>query len=394
MTDQIDQFREEHGLFRNLPRSLRHAVERRLQVLEADADEFDRAALVTHGRLKRLHALLHVKPENERVRATLFGKVPADSPRAALRQLAANRNSPAVAATLVRRHRIPYLLAEAALGTITEPVAVALIESLPAAELIVRLPLLARRSLLTGAVRDTLLARLQLMYEFPEERFEYPTIESVVRNSNLDRQVAQAAFALVGSVSGATQLRGDTALLVDVSISMPREGGCLELAAHIGQRIDQALEAVAALHVYRTGTEAEAVSVRRGSGLDRWRAVFTAPVPETPGTALGAGVEALLRDNLRVGRVVLITDGRENRAPRLTSALERYRSVTGLRPALQLVQPAGASTQLAGDLRSAQVPYGVFTVDRHLAGLEAFLPALQSSGSESRAAQILAFRDV
>ena len=88
MAENVEHLREEHGLFRNVPRFLRRAVERRLHALEADPERFDREALLHHGRLKRLHALLHVKPGGERARATLFGK-PSDGPRAALRWLAA-----------------------------------------------------------------------------------------------------------------------------------------------------------------------------------------------------------------------------------------------------------------------------------------------------------------
>jgi hypothetical protein len=394
MSDQIKQFREEHGLFRNIPRSLRGAVERRLRTLEADRDEFDRSALEMHGRLKRLYSLLHLKP-GDWARATLFEKPPAESPRAALRRLADRRNNPVEAAGLIRRYRIPFLLAEAALGSLSEPVAVALIETMPGEELLARLPLLQRRGLLQGAVRDALLTRFQRMRGFSHERFPYPKIESVVRNSNLDRQLSAAAFALVKdeSTAGAGSLTGDTALLVDVSMSMPRVGGGLELAAYLGWHLDRALDPGARLIVYRVGVAAEETSLRRGSELDQWRTTFSTPIPQTAGTALGAGVETLRQSGQRVSRLIVITDGCENRAPRLVSALERYRIDLGQRPVIQLVQPASGSTQLAGDLRNAQVPFGVFKVDAHLAGIDSFLPALRSSAGQSVTAQVLAFPD-
>ena len=40
--------------------------------------------------------------------------------------------------------------------------------------------------------------------------------------------------------------------------------------------------------------------------------------PAVPGTSLGAGLERLARDGLAVARLVLVTDGYENRPPRLT----------------------------------------------------------------------------
>jgi hypothetical protein len=392
VSDHIEAVQERHGMFRNVPRFLRRAVERRLAGLEADAEQFDREALVNHAKLKRVYALLHIKPAGDRARATLFGKPTADSPRAALRQLARSKNDPQAAAELVRRYRIPYLLVEAALGDVPEPVAVALVEVLGGAELLARLPLLARRDLLKGKVRTALLRRLGALAEDQRQRFPYQKIESVVRTANLDRPLAEAAFALIDSERGQGSLGGDTALLVDESSSMAREGGCLELAAGIGWRLDRALAETARLHVYLFGVEGRPVEARRGVGLDGWRGLFTVPAPAAAGTSVGAAVERLARDRHAVSRLVVVTDGYENRAPRLASAFERYRSATGQRPTINLIQPAGTALQLAVDLRNAQVPFGVFAVDRHLLGLDALVPALRAQAGEDRVSQILAFR--
>jgi hypothetical protein len=143
--------------------------------------------------------------------------------------------------------------------------------------------------------------------------------------------------------------------------------------------------------VYRVSADAQALAARRSWGLDQWRVLCRIAAPESAGTSLGAAVEALLRDGRRVSRLVIVTDGQENRAPRLTAALERYRAAVGVRPTVQLVQPAGAATQLAGDLRNAKVPFAVFTVDRHLVGLDAFVPALRAGAGASKVEQILAF---
>ncbi len=389
---QKEEIREPHGLFRNTPRCLRRAIERRLAALETDADRFDREALVNFVRLKRLHALLHVQP-GARARATFFGKPVPGSPRAALRELVQSRDDPRAAATLVRQYRIPYLLAEATLGTITPPVALALIETLDPEELIGRLPLMARRELLVGPVREALLHRLKELARHPSDRFSYAKIESVVRQANLDRQVAAAAFALIETGPRGGQLIGDLAMLVDVSSSMPREGSCIELAAAIAWRIDQALEEGARLQVYTASTEGNALAVKRESGLDQWRRVFTLGAPAAPGTSLGAALDRLAAEGGAVSRLVLVTDGYENRPPRFVSAYERYRSSTGRRPTIHLVQPTGAAQQLARDLKNAQIGFTVFTVDRHLLGLDAMIASLNAQASENRIDQILAFRE-
>jgi hypothetical protein len=387
MSDNVEQVRERHGLFKNVPRFLRRAVERRLAAIEDDPALFDATALVHFARIKRLHALLHIKP-GDLARAMFFGKAPAGSARAALRELVAARNSPHAASEIIRRHRIPYLLAEAALGTIAPRVATALVETMEPDELIGRLSLLARRGLLEGDVRDAVLRRLSTM----TQRFPYARIESVVRHANLDRSLASALFQLVESGAEQEKLQGETALLVDVSASMPREAGVLELAAAVAWRIDRALEPATKLHVCLAGAEATLASgIRRGMGLDQWRRVFAIAKPETPGTSIGAGVEYLAQQRLGVSRLVILTDGYENRPPRLVTAYDRYRSLTGQRPSIHLVQPAGASRQLGVDLKNAQVPFGVFSVDPHYLGLDALVAGLRGQSGETRLAQILAF---
>jgi hypothetical protein len=47
--------------------------------------------------------------------------------------------------------------------------------------------------------------------------------------------------------------------------------------------------------------------------------------------------------------------------------------------------------QFSVDLKNAQIPFGVFTVDHHRLGLDALIPALQTQSGETRLAQILAF---
>ena len=79
---------QEYGLFKNVPRSLRTEVVRYLREREADADWFDSTALTARKALKRLYALLHVKP-GERAQKVLFDQdPPADSRLFALRVLA------------------------------------------------------------------------------------------------------------------------------------------------------------------------------------------------------------------------------------------------------------------------------------------------------------------
>src|SRR5262249_28725756 len=101
---------EDFGLFRSLPRSLRTEVKRYLAEREADADWCDGSVLVARKALKRLYALLHVKP-GERAQKVLFeDQPPPDSRLFALRELARCK-SPKEQAQVITAQRIPYRVA-------------------------------------------------------------------------------------------------------------------------------------------------------------------------------------------------------------------------------------------------------------------------------------------
>jgi hypothetical protein len=171
---------------------------------------------------------------------------------------------------------------------------------------------------------------------------------------------------------------------------MERLGGCLELAALVAWRIDQILEDAADLLVYRFGTEAEPVAARRHHSLDHWQALFNVPAPPVPGTSAGSAVALLAADARTVNRLVIVTDGYENRPPRLAQALERCRTATGQLPAVYLVQPSGSGRQLATDLRNAQVSFHVFSMDQQLLGLDAFISSLLAGTGWDPVAEIMA----
>jgi len=73
---KVAQIQEKHGLFSKVPRFVRTIVRQRLHPLEADAASFDRYALENRAKLKRLYALLHVKP-GFRAQAVLFERLDA-----------------------------------------------------------------------------------------------------------------------------------------------------------------------------------------------------------------------------------------------------------------------------------------------------------------------------
>src|SRR5262245_21168791 len=97
----------EFGLNRNPPRSLKTEVTRYLREREASPEWFDSTVLVARKALKRLYALLHIKP-GERAQAILFDDCPPpDSRVAGLKRLAAAA-TPDEQARAIVESRIPF----------------------------------------------------------------------------------------------------------------------------------------------------------------------------------------------------------------------------------------------------------------------------------------------
>jgi len=373
MNQEISKHTERYGLFACVPRFLRTSVIARLMELEAQDAAFDRVALLHRAKLKQLYAVLHVRP-GAQAQTLLFGKAPEGSALGALKQLGRSV-TPKQAARLVRDHQLPMLLVESALGTLSEPVALALVESMPDDELVSRLPLLARRGLLEGRVRRAVLRRLIEM----ASPVPYAKAASVIRQAKLDRELSDALAQRVGMPrSVRSAIPGDTALLVDASLSMG--GGFLSLAGRVARSIDLALVPEAKLFVVAFGAGAKKVPVTRGFDLDTFQTLLSRASDDlVRGTSAGAAVAAV---KAKVARFVVITDGYENRPPKLASALSAYREQHGVMPDVVLAQPHDAGIQLAVDLKNAAIAYRVFQLGHDVLGLDALEGVLSSSPVE------------
>src|SRR5262245_60084413 len=118
---------EEFGLFRNPPRALKTEIMRYLREREADADWFDGSVLVARKAIKRLYALLHIKP-GERAQQILFEESPPPDSRLAALKTLARAKTPVEQARAILDNRIPYRVAATVVQQMTPTVLLALIE--------------------------------------------------------------------------------------------------------------------------------------------------------------------------------------------------------------------------------------------------------------------------
>jgi len=135
---------ENHGLFKAVPRSMKTEVERYLKEREADNEWFDSSVVVARKYIKRLYALIHVKP-SDRAQKILFDEMPPeDSKLFAVKELA-KAATPADQAKVIMEHRIPYRIASTVVSAMTPTVILALVDVMSSQELISNLSSLKKR---------------------------------------------------------------------------------------------------------------------------------------------------------------------------------------------------------------------------------------------------------
>jgi hypothetical protein len=321
---------QEHGLFRNLPRSLRTEVTRYLREREADPDWFDGTALVARKALKRLYALLHVAPAGRAQKVLFDEQPPPDSRLFALRQLA-RAAGPAEQARAIAEHRIPYRVAASVVRDLTPEVVRALVECMTPQELINSLGALRRR----GALDDPEVKALV------EQKLD--AAKKDARVSAYKARVASEAVGATGELAKALDEVTDARVKARARIARPTallldKSGSMHTALEVGRQLGALISAACTSPLVAYAFDSAAHPVEpAGTSLADWEKALV-KFHSGGSTSCGVALDALRRQGQRVEQVVLVTDGAENAAPPFRDAYARYVREMNLRPAVILVK--------------------------------------------------------
>ncbi len=364
----VEKVTEEFGLFRNIPRAMKTEVTRYLREREADSQWFDGSVLSARKAMKRLYALLHVRPD-ERAQKILFDDdPPVDSRLYALRELAA-AESPAAQAQAIVQHKIPYRVASTVIRQMTPSVLVALINQMSSQELINSLGALKRR----GAL-------------------DVPEIKSMVEAKLADAKTASRVSALKAEkalevVGGSDEMRQaledvadtqikakgriarPTALLVDKSASM-------HLAIDLGKRIGAIVSAIceSELYTYAFDTLAHEIT-SNGQDLADWERAF-AGITAGGATSCGIALKYMERKKQFVEQIIIITDEEQNTPPIFVTALREYSAALGAAPSVVIVRTPGGRDYVERQCRDAGIQVDVFNFEGDYYSLPNLVPML------------------
>jgi hypothetical protein len=359
----------DYGLFRNVPRSLRTEVIRYLREREADADWFDSTVLNARKALKRLYALLHVKP-GERAQAVLFDERPPEGSRLAALKALAKAASPAEQAAAITTHRIPYRVASAAIKAMTPEVMLALVEQMSPQEVINVLGALKKR----GALKEPAVKAVV------ERKLDQA--KSAKRVSAFKATVAaQAAGDLGDAIERQLEAVADTQIKARGRISRPTallidKSGSMEQAIELGKRIGAMLSTVCEceLYVYAFDTIAYPIEAA-GANLADWERALTG-IQAGGGTSVGCAVEVMRLKKQSVEQIIVVTDEGENTAPLLGDSLRKYREQLQADPAICFVKTPGATDQLEKACQQLGIPADAFAFTGDYYSLPNLIPLL------------------
>lgn len=359
---------EKFGLFRNVPRSAKTEVERYLREREANPDWFDSTALVARKSLKRLYALLHIKP-GDRAQRILFEKdPPADSRLYALRQLS-RASSPTDQARAIVEHDIPYRVAATVVHQMTPTVLLALVEQMSSQEVINNLASLKRHGAFENVdIKAAIEAKLEEAKQ--SKRVSAFKAEEAIKAAGVEDDLKQQLEEVADAqVKAKGRIKRPTALLVDKS-------GSMTTAIEIGKRIGALISAIceAELYVYAFDTMAYPIEPA-GTDLADWERAFKG-IRAVGGTSCGVGVENLRKRQQYVEQIVLVTDEGENTNPSFVLALKAYREALKADPNVCIVRTPDAYDRVERQCRREGFSVDVFQFTGDYYSLPNLVPLL------------------
>jgi hypothetical protein len=359
---------EEFGLFRNPPRALKTEITRYLHEREADADWFDGSVLVARKAIKRLYALLHVKP-GERAQQILFEEnPPADSRLAALKKLA-RATTPVEQAQAILENRIPYRVAATVVQQMTPTVLLALIEVMSPQEVINNLAALKRRGAMDNPDLKALIEK-KLESAKTGTRVSAFKAEEAIKSADLSADVRKKLEQVADTqVKAKGRISRPTALFIDKS-------GSMELAIELGKRLGSLISVICEkdLFVYAFDTMAYPIE-RAGDDLASWEKALKG-ITAGGGTSCGVPLDFMTRKRQYVEQIIVVTDEGENTPPLFVDALKKYRETVKADPTVCFVRTPGAGTQLEVQCHKAGILCDAFQFTGDYYSLPNLVPLL------------------
>nr|WP_029629966.1 hypothetical protein [Zavarzinella formosa] len=374
---------EEFGLFRNVPRSLRTEVARYLREREADAEWFDSTVLTARKAVKRLYALLHVKP-GERAQKVLFNEEPPSDSRLFALKILAKAENPTAQAKAIVEHGIPYRVAVSVLKQVTPTVLAALIDRMTPQELINNVGSLRRRGATDNADLKALIER-KLGEAKTDGRVSAYKASVAAKAADVSPELAKSLTDVTDSqIKSKGKITRSTALLLDKS-------GSMEVALEVGKQLGALVSAVCEAELFAYAFDNIAYPIEpKGKMVTDWEKALLG-IKAGGGTSCGVAIEWMAKQKQRVEQFLFVTDEGENGSPLFSAAYQNYVAATGLKPTVTIVKVGQATEQLEAACKQMNVPYNVFEFRGDYYSLPNVIPLLSQASQTDLLMEILSY---
>lgn len=311
-------------------RAIARTVERYLRERETRWPWWEATALQHRKSMKELYALYHVKPDAKADLILFKGNPPKGSAFEVVARLA--EMPAAEAAGAVLEHRIPWLVAQGALGArVREPdLLLALIERMSPAELITNAAALER-----WGARE--LPETRAAFEAALERAatskRAPALKATRAAEAQKPEAGKVAEKLRGvqerQLDAGAGVEGDWLVLADKSASMHQ---AIEVARQVAALLARTVRGK--VHLVFFDTDPRHLEVT-GRTYDEIRAA-TATVTADGGTSIGCGLAYARERGLEFQGIAVVSDAKENTPPVFCREYARLRDLGGEEPSVYL----------------------------------------------------------
>lgn len=329
-----------HGLFQNVPRSMRTEISRYLKEREADTNKFDSAVISARNHLKRLYAVLRIVP-SERAQKILFEDNPPEDSRVYTLKQIAKEKVPTKQAKLIIDNKIPYRIASTVIKTITPTVLIALINAMSSQELINNVSSLQQRGAFDNPeVKKLIESKLEKAKK--AKRVSAYKAKEAAKIAKVTKDVKEKLEKVTeAQIKSKIKITRPTVLLIDKS-------GSMQITIETGKRIAAMLSAVCTsnLWVYAFDTVAYNIPYPPTAEptLTDWENSFRG-IHATGSTSIGSGIKKLGRDSHSAEQIIVVTDGGENCPPFFVNALEQYQKDFKVVPNVCFVKIEGQNSE-------------------------------------------------
>ncbi len=342
----VDTYRVRHNAHnRSLNRVIKSAVKNYLRYRELDENrEMMEGCLIRMRQAMRtLYAKCHLLPGNDEhswINRALFHNEPPEGSRIEAMKRLVDSSDPTEQAQIIVEAKLPFAIVYSLVKTITPSVLIALVDSMSPQELLANLGKLKRegvfnnpelRELVENKIRKVKKARRGKVDALKGD-IASEAVEGLDEGMKaLVTEVTDAQLKLHGKISA------DTALLVDKSGSMT---SAIELGKKIAAAIAQAGgDKFKACYLF--GSTAVPINFDSAdpkmSTYSGWQQLLRMHVAGGT-TNMGSCLAAMIRSNIDVEQIILITDEGDNGTPKFSVVLKQYEKKFGHMPNIVIVR--------------------------------------------------------